>query len=123
MEARLVEMEDMIKKLTTKVRSLQQENEVLLRANGKFMEDVGPSQNEHAESQNAVRVDAVEEERRQMHHELRELVDKYAKMTKKMDTSSSLNQLLTSTDLPYNVEVIVALLPLKFKVPRAFGNF
>lgn len=54
---------------------------------------------------------------RQMHHDLRELVDKYVKMAKRMGASSLLAQLLTSTDLSYNANVMATPLPPKFKVP------
>lgn len=38
-------------------------------------------------------------------------------MAKKMGTSSSVDHLLTSTDLLYNAEVMVVALPPKFRVP------
>lgn len=51
-----------------------------------------------------------------------ELKDKYAKMAKQMGLSSSVDQLLTNTDLTYNAEVMVVPLPPKFKVPQMEGT-
>ncbi|XP_041026942.1 uncharacterized protein LOC121267140 [Juglans microcarpa x Juglans regia] len=39
-------------------------------------------------------------------------------MEKKMDTPSTVDQLLVSSDLPYNAEVMAVPLPPKFKVPQ-----
>lgn len=43
-------------------------------------------------------------------------MDKYKEMFKKIRASSLVDQLLSSTDLPYSVEVMEMLLPPKFKV-------
>lgn len=53
-----------------------------------------------------------------MHHELHNLMDKYEKMAKRMGASSLVDQLLTSIDFPYSVEVIVMPLPSKSLVPQ-----
>lgn len=78
------------------------------------MKDRGPSQNKHVVSGSVVEVDAKEEEKRQMHHELWELMHKYTKMAKKMSASSFIDQLITSTNLSYKAEIMVAPLPPKF---------
>lgn len=78
----------------------------------------GAKLNEHAQSWSVCGANASEEERRQMHHELQGLMDKYEDMVKRMRGSSLVDQLLTSTDLPYSMEVMAALLPLKFKVSQ-----
>lgn len=46
-------------------------------------------------------------------------------MAKRMGTSSSVDQLLTSTNLPYSAEVMVVPLPIKFKAPQmeAYDKF
>lgn len=43
-------------------------------------------------------------------------MDKYEEIVRQMSASSSVDQLLTSTDLPYNAEVMVMSLPPKFRV-------
>lgn len=53
-----------------------------------------------------------------MHLKLHELRDKYAKMIRWIGTMSTVDQLLTSTDLPYNIEVMAVPLPLRFKVSQ-----
>lgn len=45
-------------------------------------------------------------------------MDKYKEMTKRTGASSSIDQLLTSTDLPYSTEVMAAPLPSEFRVPK-----
>lgn len=52
-----------------------------------------------------------------MHHDLRKLMDKYEEMTKKIGTSFTVDQLLSSTNLPFCVEIMAIPLPPKFKVP------
>lgn len=44
------------------------------------------------------------------------LIDKYEKMAKRIRTSSSVDQLLTNTNLSYSTRIMVVPLPLKFKV-------
>lgn len=81
-------------------------------------EEAEPSQNEHAKPRSTEETDADKEERRKMHQELHSLMKKYEEMAKKMGASLSVDQLLTSTDLPYNAEVMAAPLPPKFKVTQ-----
>lgn len=52
-----------------------------------------------------------------MHHDLHSLIDKYEEMTKKIGTYSSVDQLLTNTNMSYSLEIMIVLLPQKFKVP------
>lgn len=52
-----------------------------------------------------------------MHHDLQSLMEKYEEMAKKIGTSSSINLLLSSTNLPFSAEIIVVPLLSKFKVP------
>lgn len=51
------------------------------------------------------------------HHNLRSLMDKYEEMVRKIGESSFVDQLLSSTDQPYSVEIMVVLLPSKFELP------
>lgn len=48
---------------------------------------------------------------------MRSLIDKYEKMTKRIEASLSVNNLLTSTNLPSSEEVMAVLWPPKFRVP------
>ncbi|XP_040994330.1 uncharacterized protein LOC121240871 [Juglans microcarpa x Juglans regia] len=64
------------------------------------------------------RTDVVDEDKNKMQHELRNLMDKYEEMTKKVRASCSVDQILTSTNLPYSAEVIAMPLPPKFRVPQ-----
>lgn len=50
--------------------------------------------------------------------ELQELGDKYVEIAKQMGTTSIVDQLLVSTDLPYRARVMVVPFPPKFKVPQ-----
>lgn len=45
-------------------------------------------------------------------------MEKYEEMVKRMGASLSIDQLLTTTDLPYNADVMAALMSSKFKVPQ-----
>lgn len=51
-----------------------------------------------------------------MHHDLHSLMDKYKEMLKKIGTSSSINQLLTSTNLSHSAEIKVVPLPPKLNI-------
>lgn len=62
------------------------------------------------------KVDTADAEKSQMHQELRDLMDKYMEMAKRMGASSSIEQLLTSNYLPYSVEITVAPILPKLKV-------
>lgn len=55
---------------------------------------------------------------KKIQHELHNLIDKYEEMARKMGASSSMDQLLTSTDLPYNAKVMAMPLPPKFRVAQ-----
>lgn len=44
-------------------------------------------------------------------------MDKYEEMAKKIGTSSLVEQLQTSTNLPYSAKIMAVPLPPKFKVP------
>lgn len=45
---------------------------------------------------------------------------KHEEMSKKVGTSSSIDQMLTSKNLPYSVEVMGMPLPPKFRVPQIY---
>lgn len=53
-----------------------------------------------------------------MGNELSSLMGKYEDMTKRIEGSSSVDQLLSTTNLPYNAEVMVVPLPPKFRTPQ-----
>lgn len=72
----------------------------------------------NAESQNTVGLGLGDEEKWKMYQNLHHLVDKYKEMVKKIGTPSSLNTLLSGTDLPYSTEIMAVPLPSKFKVPQ-----
>lgn len=55
-------------------------------------------------------------EKKSLHDELRNLVDKYEEMAKKMGGSSLVEQLFNCTDQPYSAEVMAIPLPSKLKV-------
>lgn len=59
-----------------------------------------------------------DKEKKIMHEELRNLMDKYEEMIKKIGALFSINQLLSSTNLPYSAEVMATVLPPNFKVPE-----
>lgn len=90
MEARLTEMEDMIKKLMGEVGALCQENFVLWRTNEELAGEE-PTHNEHTELWHILEVAMAKEERHNMHLELWELRDKYAEMANQMGMSSSID--------------------------------
>lgn len=62
--------------------------------------------------------DVNDEEKKNMQHELHDLMGKYKEMVKKVGTSSSVDQMLTGTNLPYSMEVMAMPLPPKFRVPH-----
>lgn len=63
-------------------------------------------------------MDAGKKERKKTQPELYSLMEKYEEMVKKMGTSSSVDQSLTSTDLPYSAVVMVTPLSPKIRVPK-----
>lgn len=79
-----------------------------------------PSQSEQSEgeAQSAGGTNGEELEKKKLHDELRSLVDKYEEIAKKMEGSSSVEQLLNHADLPYTAEVMVVPFPPKFKVSQ-----
>lgn len=106
MKARLVEMEETIKKLTEETGTLCQENVALRQTN------------EHVDSGRDPASVAVDEERHKMHLELQELGDKYAEIIIWVGAPPTVDQLLVSTDLPYSIGVMVVPLLPKFKLPQ-----
>lgn len=85
------------------------------RNDSELQDQLRSSRNEWEESWSCV--DAGEEERKKIHHELCSLMEKYEEMARKMGVSLLVDQLLTSTDLPYSVEVMATSVPPKLKVP------
>lgn len=59
-----------------------------------------------------------EEEKRKMHDNLHNLMVKYEKMAKRIRSSSSIDDLLNTTNLPCSADIMIAPLSLKFKVPQ-----
>lgn len=104
MEAQIVEMEEKLKKVMTTMESHRRENEDLKHRNAKLSEPMTLSQGEQPkrEAQSAGGMNRDELEKKRLHDELRNLVDKYGNMAKKMGGSSSVEQLLNRTDLPYS---------------------
>lgn len=64
------------------------------------------------------RTNLDQEKKRKIHYSLRHLMDKYEKMATKMGTSSSIENLLNNTDLPYSIKKMMVPLLSKFKVPQ-----
>ncbi|KAF5458378.1 hypothetical protein F2P56_022410 [Juglans regia] len=118
MEARLMSMEEIIRKLMEEIGMLHQENATLRRTNEDLVRGGELSANKHAYSLRAPTDAATEEERRKMHLQIRKPGKKCVEMAKKIDTKSTVEQLIASTDLPYNVGVMTVPLPTKFKVPQ-----
>lgn len=73
MEARLVVMEQLVRKLTTKVETLQKENETLNRTTNEPENDVGPKNSEHVGSKNVRGEGDTEKEGKNMQNDLRNL--------------------------------------------------
>lgn len=53
-----------------------------------------------------------------MRDELQGFMDKYEEMVKRIRGLSFVDQMLSSTNLPYRTKVMAVLLPLKFKTPQ-----
>lgn len=51
-----------------------------------------------------------------MHHDLRNLMEKYKELARRIGASSSIDLLLTSTNLSYSAEIMVMSFPPKFKM-------
>lgn len=118
MESRIAELEDQLKRVTSELEALQLENEVLKRKDGASEEDVVPSQvgRMESESQSTGRPPHGVEETKKMHQNLRSLMDKYKDMERRIGAYSLVDQLLTSTNLLYSVEIMAIPLPPKFNV-------
>lgn len=99
---------------------LQRENEELKRQNIELSEATLSIHQEQGEweAQSNEGTNAEELEKKRLHDELCSLVDKYEKMAQKMEGSSSFEQLLNHTNLPYSVEVKVVPLPLKLAASK-----
>ncbi|XP_042939510.1 uncharacterized protein LOC122274547 [Carya illinoinensis] len=93
----------------------QKENKTLKVKKGPSKEDTTPIQTDKVEIEaynvGASRPPQENEETRKLHHDLLSLLDKYEEMAKQIGTASSLYQLLASTNLSYNVEIMVVPLP------------
>ncbi|XP_035545937.1 uncharacterized protein LOC118348424 [Juglans regia] len=57
------------------------------------------------------------EEVKKLHHNVCSLIGKYEELAKKIGTSSSVDQLLFSTNLPFSAKIMTMPLTGKFKVP------
>ncbi|XP_040996195.1 uncharacterized protein LOC121242392 [Juglans microcarpa x Juglans regia] len=120
MEERLVEMEEIMKRLTTEVDSLRKENEALKSRNGPSGEDATRNQVDRvdmeANSAGVGKGHQEDEETKRLHHDVCSLMDKYEEMAKKIGTSSSVHQLLSNTNLSFSAEIMAMPLPPKFKI-------
>lgn len=112
-------MGDKLKRVTAKLEALQCENKALKWRNVMSTEDVLPSQVDRVEAESQSKDKALnnENEKKKMHYDLWSLTDKYKELPWKIGAYSSVNQLLTNTNLPCNMEIMVVPLLPKFKVP------
>lgn len=119
MEEKIAEMKEMIKKLSTEVDSLHKENETLKSWNGPSGEDAIPSDANRVEMEanSAGKGHQENVEAKKLHHDVCSLMDKYEEMAKKIGMSSSVDQLLSNTNLPFSMGILTMSLPAKFKVP------
>lgn len=117
-EACLAKIKQLVKTLMRQVETLQRENEALRVDTTKLPEDTKPNHDRQAQSWAVGEVDTNNEDKKRMQHEFQDLVDKYKMMAKKVGALSLVDHMLTSTNLPYNVEVMVMPLPLKFRVAQ-----
>lgn len=107
-------MEERLRRITLEMESLQHEIEAL-RQRSAENDALSHNERNEAKSQNACRLNFNDEEKRKMHQDLRNLMDKY-EMAKRIGTSSSIDHLLNNTDLPYNAEIMMVPFQPKFKV-------
>ncbi|XP_042964564.1 G-type lectin S-receptor-like serine/threonine-protein kinase At1g67520 [Carya illinoinensis] len=79
-----------------------------------------PVNNEQTEgdAHSASGVNAEELGKRKLHNQLKNFIDKYEEMSRKMGGSSFIEQLLNRTNLLYNDEVMAITLSSKFKIPQ-----
>lgn len=88
MEARLAAMEQLVERLTVEVGVPQEENKSLKETSDDLGHNAEPNNNEHVGSKNARGEGVVENERRNMQNNLRNLKGKYEEMSRNMSTSS-----------------------------------
>lgn len=69
------------------------------------------------ESQSGGRLTFDDKEKRRMHYELGNLMDKHKEMAKRIGLVSFVDHLLSIIDFPYSTKIIMLLLLPKFKVP------
>lgn len=91
--------------LTTQVEILHRENEALWVDTTQLPEDTETNHNKQDESRAIGETDADDGDKNKMQHELCNPMEKYEVMAKK-GASSSVDQMLTSINLSYSVEVM-----------------
>lgn len=102
------------------METFQQENESLKKKNPAYREGAALDHSEQSEGEahSVVRMNVGEEEKKKLYDKLRNLIDKYEEMARRIWGSSLVDQLLNRTNLPYILEVMAVPLPPKFKVPQ-----
>lgn len=97
MEARLVEVEEQLKKMNKVMESLQQENKSLKWKHPAYNEGAGPNHNKQpkGEVQSASGMN-VEEAEKKLHDELHSLVKKYEEMARRMGRYPQLTNCFTA---------------------------
>lgn len=103
MEGRFAYLEERLRMMTLEMESLQLKNEALRQKSASSREDAAPSH---------------KEEKRKMHHDLRNLTDKYKEMVKRIGTALLVDHLFNSTNMPYSAEIMVVPLSPKFKISQ-----
>lgn len=93
-KARLVEMEEMLKKLTEEIGALRQENDALRRATKSWMAEESPEVTSMLTRGATHSVSQQTKKDGKMHLELQDLGDKYAKIAKQMGTLSIVDHCL-----------------------------
>ncbi|KAF5481765.1 hypothetical protein F2P56_002393 [Juglans regia] len=103
-------------KLTEKVQTLLKENEELRKPRQERDGGVKSTDSEHAGSQNMQAGPNKDKKQKNIQDKLRNLKGKYEEIARKLGTLSTMDQLHTSTGLPYMEEVMAVPIPPKFKV-------
>lgn len=115
MEGRVSEQFATIPKLMEEMATLRPENIALQRGDG---EPEGDQQSHNSETRRPFEIATAEEERRRVDLQFQKLENKCDKVVKRVGLPSTMDQLLTSAELPYSAEVMVVPLPPRFKVPQ-----
>lgn len=110
MEGRFAKMEECRRKLITDMEAIQRKNDVLRQRNAGLRRALGQARPSNLR---------IPPERHvECHLMLRGLMGKHKEMAKRMGGSSSVDQLLSSTNIPYSIEVMAITLRPKFRTPQ-----